>query len=217
MTRLQQMLLPLAALALALPVTSQAALYNFDCVSNNNAGNCAIVESQAVVDVTGTASQVTFKFMNIGTGVSSITDIYFDNATGTPLTSFLSKTQSAGVIFGGNGTADPTNPPGGLFTADFSFGAEPPPSSNGINNTLAGSEWLSLVFAGNITTVLAALDSNALEVAIKVQAFTNGGSEVAVLIPEPGTMALLGAGLLALGGMGRKRLIQPAGDVAQTA
>lgn len=198
-------LMPLAVLTLLLPGTAGAVLYTFDCVSNNSAANCNIVETQARVDVTQVSGNIQFKFSNVGPGPSTITDIYFDNATGTYLTSFLSSTSSAGVVFGGNGSAVPINPPGNLFTADFSFGATPPPSTNGINNTSDGSEWLALVFAGNYSNVISALNNDGLEVAIKVQAFLDGGSEVAVLVPEPGTMALLGAGLLALGGIGRKR------------
>lgn len=203
--RMIHALIPLAALALSLPGTAGAVLYTFDCVSNNSVADCNIVEAQARVDVTSVSGNIQFKFTNVGPGQSTITDIYFDNATGTYLTSFLSSTSSAGVIFGGDGTASPINPPGNLFTADFGFGASPPPSSNGINNTSDGSEWLSLVFAGNFSNVISALNNNGLEVAIKVQSFVDGGSEVAVLVPEPGTMALLGAGLLAMGGIGRRR------------
>ena len=198
-------LLPVAALALLLPATAGAALYTFDCVSNNSAADCAIIEAQAQVDVTDVGGNIQFMFTNIGPGQSTITDIWFDNALGTYLTSFISETSSAGVVFGGDGSASPTSPPGGLFTADYSFGAEPPPSSNGINNTSDGSEWLTLLFGGNYSDVINALNNDGLEVAIKVQSFLDGGSEVAVLVPEPGTMALLGAGLLAMGGIGRKR------------
>ena len=59
---------------LTLPAaTAHADTFGFECVTNNNAGNCAILEAQMEVEVTSLdANTVQFEFSNSGPLASSI-------------------------------------------------------------------------------------------------------------------------------------------------
>lgn len=52
--------------------------FEFDCITNNNAANCAAGENQLRLTTTQEDKYIDFRFANIGSVVSSITDIYFD-------------------------------------------------------------------------------------------------------------------------------------------
>jgi hypothetical protein len=151
-----------------------------------------------------------FEFHNDSTFSSSITDIYFDGAV---LAGISSITQSAGVDF--TAGANPTNLPGAnilspAFVADFGADSNPPPSFNGVNNSL--DEWVAIVmdttYGKTFTDVLDALRMENLRVGVHLQTLPDGSSESAVNnpdspIPEPSIIGLLG--LAGLGVFWKKR------------
>jgi len=66
-------------LGLSFGANSHAAVFGFDCITNNNATDCTAVEAQLSMTVTEVDSNtVSFVFTNSGSLASSITDIYFD-------------------------------------------------------------------------------------------------------------------------------------------
>jgi len=202
----------MAALALLMvPVISQADLFGFYKLTNN--GN-ADVGGQLSVDVTASGSQVLFKFFNNVGIASSITDIYFDDGT---LLSIGNITDSgAGVAFGS--PAIPANLPGANdaspdfeTTAGFSLDSEPAVSANGVN---ASNEWVAVLFSlqgtQTFADTIAALNDGSLRIGLHVQAIgTTGGSDSYVnRVPEPGTLLLLGSGLLGLAFAGGRKKIR---------
>lgn len=219
------LLLVLAIIGLgALPWQSASAAWvPFQWVPSNN-GNPDI-SSQLWVDVIdpGTAGSVDFKFYNLVGTASSITDVYFDDGT---LLSMGAITSSAGVSF--SAPANPGDLPGGntigfVTTAGFSADSDSPVMSNGVN---AASEWLNINFTlqnnpvtGNPLAwadVMAALQSGDLKIGMHVQSIDGDGSDAYVngppggapppTVPEPGTLLLLGIGLIGVGAVARKKI-----------
>lgn len=188
---------------------AQAQVYSFGCITANDTTgtDCDIAESQLTLTLSGDANQVIFRFDNIGSSASSITDVYFGSALNLSRTG-ASIVNGAGVSFSFD--ASPGSLPGGgaySFSTSVDADSNRPTASNGVNP----GETLSFTFLSNYSTVLGLMNTYAPNsvVGIHVQAFANGQSESLVTtvtaVPEPGTYALMLAGLAAVGFMARRR------------
>lgn len=220
-------LLLASLLAFGAATSAHAVSYGFSCITGNSVADCTTGEAQLSMDVTAVGGdKVSFLFTNTGPNASSITDVYFDFGAGPDrlLTPIFSITNGAGVDFSVG--AHPGNLPGGN-TIGFSATAtgttadsNPPAQPNGVNP----GEQLEIIFqialGFGFQDVLDELDglapvstdpTDALRVGIHVQGFAGGGSESFVntgggdpTVPEPGTLALLGAALAGLGALRRR-------------
>jgi PEP-CTERM motif-containing protein len=186
---------------------SLADTFGFGCVTNNLAGDCAIGQSQLSVDVTNPGSnRIDFTFHNVGSAASSLAQAYWDDGA---LASIFSIMGSSGVSFASPAT--PSNLPGGSsvtppFVATFSVGANNPAPTNGVNPGESLTVRFNLASGQTFASAIQAIDSGALRIGVHVQSFASGGSEGFVnVIPEPGTFALLGGGLLSLALARRRR------------
>jgi hypothetical protein len=203
----------LGAALLIMPAISQAAkIYGFEAITANSVVDPGIGEAQLSVEVADEGSGlVSFKFMNAGPAASSITDVYFDDGTLLGIASIVNG--PSGVDF-----AQPATPPdlpsgntiGFVTTAGFSADSAAPVEPNGVNP----GEWVKIIFnlinGKTYSDTIAALDNHKdLRIGIHVQGFADGESEAFVNdgtpVPEPGTMMLLGSGLVGLAGWGRKK------------
>ena len=192
-----------------IPTFASAATIGFTKITNN--GNTDVA-GQLSVDVTGTA----FTFYNNVGIASSITDVYFDDG-GALLGTFSITDSGLGVAF--TSSANPGQLPGGevinfVTENNLSADSDPPPVANGINSS---SEWLLITFNTLLNDktaedILDALGDGSLRIGLHVQgiapqggsdSYVNGGGSTPV--PEPGTMMLLGSGLVGLAGWGRKK------------
>lgn len=191
---------------------AHALIYGFSNITNNNPSNVNVA-NQLFVDVTDAGSnKVNFKFTNVGSIASSITDIYFDDGE---LLSIASITDSgSGVAFSQG--ASPGNLPSGNnvnfnTTAGFSADSDSPVQPNGVNpgefvnvlfNLQSGKTYSNVIAALNTSLASPGVDVNGgLRIGLHVQgigsasksdSFVNGGSQ-GQPVPEP--LTLLGSGV----------------------
>src|SRR4030067_2195488 len=108
-------------------IDSNAATFGFDCITNNNAGNCGNGEGHLLVDVTNSNNGTTlFTFTNNGSGTFSITQIYWDDSLLSNISQIINAI--SGVKFFSE-NVHPSNLPGGNsinFQTTFALSADNP-------------------------------------------------------------------------------------------
>lgn len=224
-----------------LPLTSGvavASVVSYDCAETNGSftTDCGIGESQLVTTVSDNGSGATFRFQNLGTEMSIVSNIYFDD-TASSVMDFSNVavddaftgplTTNIGVIFtDGSGNpvgANPGDLPGAVpFDVSFAIGRSMAGGiSRGINN--ASSEPMLSMEILDITVdyssgssfglLLTALDSGAFRIGLKVQSFADGGSEwftsttTTSVVPLPASFWLFGTALIGFIGISRRTRI----------
>lgn len=201
-----------AAPAGAVSVGPPPVSFGFGCISNNIAADCAIGESQLKATVSQySPTQVLFKFFNIGSAASSITDVYFEDTSPESLLSIAGIfNYTSGVNFSEG--ASPKNLPSGNnvnFLASFSADSNNPTQPSGVNpgETLGILFNVKEGFTSPFNAVITDLQTGSLRVGLRVQGYAGGGSESFVNegVPEP--LTIVGSGVaLGLGGFFQRKM-----------
>ncbi len=160
---------------------------NFDCITANNATNCATGEAQLSASISAFgANQVLFRILNSGTVKSVVSEVYFDNGPLLNIANLIDKDEGAGGLAGVDftgGSASPSNLPNAgnivpafVATHILSADADSPSPKNGIG----AGEWLGIVFNimsnGTVNNVYSGLMSGDLRVGLHVKDFNSGMS-----------------------------------------
>jgi hypothetical protein len=185
---------PLVLMATALTASpAQAFRLSLSNISGNSATNALTGQNQLFIDVTdalggenAAATSVLFKFSNVGTQASSITQIYIDNSTSLKTMGAIADSDGAGSGVSFSKATGNLNLPSGQnvnFAEDFGLKANQPISQRGVNP----NEWVSVLFSLNagktLQSVIMDLQKGDLRLGMHVQAFGDGGSEAFVSQP----------------------------------
>ena len=182
--------------------TSQADYrFNFDIFTSNSSYHDSPDVDTYVVVSNGEEAIVDFTFYNASTIDSSVARIFFDDGSLLAIANIIN---GPGTLFS-EGAPGSNNLPSGeniVFYADreFTIGADPPPSQNGIDNP-PPLEWVKIRFnlieGANLEGVMNELITGDLRVGIHIISLPDGSSESAIMVPEPATLFLLAAGAVA--------------------
>jgi hypothetical protein len=205
--RLFVCLLAAAALSLS-PRDAAASEFSFDCITNNSATDCSVLESQLGVKIELDGSTVDFTFTNLGTNASSITDVYFQDLP--PLLDETTAVISGSVGVSFDDQCRPRDLPAGTgFTTTYCADSNAPTQQNGVNPYESLTLSYTLMTGATLTDVMNAISAGTFSIGIHVQGFSGGGSESGILnpVPEPASILLLGSGAFAAALARRRRKV----------
>jgi hypothetical protein len=191
--RFRALVLVLSALALSAPAS--AVTFGFHCITNNSASNCAIGEAQMTVELLNNGNLV---FRNVGSADSSITylawegDAFIFGGEVTPPGSVVMNGLNGAVLPGGDALSPPFTPSDGAVADSIAHGINP-----GETQVI-----FMLPFPNTSAGFIQGVLDGTFRIGIEVQGFAGGGSESFINnitpIPEPGSAALVAAGLVML-------------------
>ncbi len=203
-------------LLLAIAGSTKARAIGFDCITNNDAGDCSIGEAQLSVTLSSPgATQVRFDLANNGGAAAVIAGVYFDDSG--LLASLSSIVNGSGTSFAADGS--PPVLPGGnnaspAFVVDFRVNATAPPPKKGVGPGETLGVIFDLASGMTVAQAQAAFADGSLRVGIHVIAFAYDGSESFVNVPEPSAVVLTAMGLAALASARRRRRGRSTGMIA---
>ncbi|MBU1154665.1 MAG: PEP-CTERM sorting domain-containing protein [Proteobacteria bacterium] len=216
MRKLAPFIMALCLLALALPAWADSISpldIGFSRITGNSSQGDQVNLNVNVSQVD--ANTVQFTFSNLSGIESVVSEIYFQDLDGMLARYQILNDQNTGKVEFEAG-AKPANLPGGQdisFSTAYAMQAENPSPKYGINPNETLVIYVDLKEGVTVATLLAGLNGGSVRIGAHVQSIAGGTSDSYVSdpgggtagAPEPGTMALMGSGLLAGWLVRRKR------------
>lgn len=206
MRKLAPFIMALCLLALAPPAWADSISpldFGFDRITSNSSEGDQVNLNLNVSQVSASTLKLTFS--NLSGIESVVTQIYFQDLDGMIARYQILNEQNTGTVEFESG-ANPGSLPGGqdiAFSTSYAMGAEKPSPKYGINPNETLTIYVDLQEGVTVAALLAGLNSGNVRVGAHVQSIAGGTSDSYVsgggaeAAPEPGTMALMGSGLLA--------------------
>ena len=183
----------------------------FSCITNNDAGDCAIGTTQLSATVVQSGGDAVLMISMTGPQAGVVEQIFIESSFVTAI-SFQAST-ATGVVAFGTGQVGGNLPGGAMVGFDevFNIAADNPAPSNGIGRhpqddvSPQTAAFLLSLTGGDFSDLL-----TDLRIGVHVIGYSSGGSEsfISTPIPEPGTFALLATGLLGLATAGRRNRLR---------
>lgn len=198
--------------ALVFSSHASAMMYGFDCFTNNNAANCSGTDSIFSLAVAqDNPGEVTFTISHASSmgDTGEITEVYFDGAVANLGTYISSAPSWNTTVNPGNLPSQNTATP--AFVTDFSLDSDFTGQTPDAPILPGGS--LDIVFAlltmTTFNDVIDAIESGSLRLGLHVRSIEldriDSSESFVSNVPIPAAVWLMGAGLLGLLGIGRKR------------
>lgn len=187
-------------------------MYGFECFTNNNAANCSGTDSIFSLAVAqDNLGEVTFTISHASSmgDTGEITEVYFDGAVANLGTYISSAPSWNTTVNPGNLPSQNTATP--AFVTDFSLDSDFTGQTPDAPILPGGS--LDIVFAlltmTTFNDVIDAIESGSLRLGLHVRSIEldriDSSESFVSNVPIPAAVWLMGAGLLGLLGIGRKR------------
>jgi hypothetical protein len=186
-----------AALSIAAPA-SAVDFNGFDCISDNDASDCAIGESQLSATIVASGADALLTLTMTGPDDGVVEQLFIESALVSGIS--FDSSGGVGVVAFGSGQIGGTLPGGTMvsFLEAFNIMANNPAPRNGIgrhnldDTSPQSGDFLLSLTGGNFDDLVAEL-----RIGVHVIGYDGDGSEsfVSTPLPEPNTLTLIGLGI----------------------